>query len=70
MSARGHIGTEVQNKSESVISVSKEVSEEYYSKVEHKFARGLDFEDFSFSVEGGLPQVLIKDEHKPKNASF
>lgn len=70
MSARGHIGTEVQNKSESVISVIKEIGEDYLSKVEHKFARGLDFDDFSFEIIGGLPQAILKKEHEPKEIPF
>jgi len=70
MSARGHIGTEVQNKSESVISVSKESMEESFSNVEHKFARGMDFQDFSFFIENNIPYVALKSEHKPKTEPF
>lgn len=69
MSARGHIGTEVQNKSEAVLSVSKDVVEDIFSIVEHKFAKGLDFEDFCFSIEGGLPEVSLK-EHEKETSPF
>jgi len=63
-SARGHIGTEIQNKSEAVISVTKDLEDKIYSNVKHEFARGMDFEDFSFEIIGGLPQIAQKEEVK------
>jgi len=63
-SARGHIGTEIQNKSETVISITKDSEEDNCSNVKHEFARGMDFEDFSFSIIGGLPEINVKDEEK------
>lgn len=65
-SARGHIGTEIQNKSETVISVTKDIGLPDSSDVEHKFARGLDFEKFSFNINGGLPEINEKDEEEKK----
>ena len=60
-SARGHIGSEIQNKSETVISVTKDITDREISNVKHEFARGMDFEDFSFIIAGGLPQINLKE---------
>lgn len=45
---RGHIGTEIMNKSETVITVSKEGEN---SKVEPKVCRNIDFKPFCFTVD-------------------
>lgn len=63
--ARGHIGTELINKAESVLSVEKDNE---ISIVRPKFIRGKDFEPFAFGVDdNGLPYIL-KDwvDGKPK----
>lgn len=53
--ARGHIGTEVQNKSETVIQVK--AGENGLSKVTCLFSRGLQFPEFLFRIEDGLPKI-------------
>lgn len=52
--ARGHIGTEIMNKSETVIKVSKEGN---LSRVICEYSRGIPFNDFYFSIEDGLPTI-------------
>jgi KaiC/GvpD/RAD55 family RecA-like ATPase len=53
--ARGHIGTEILNKAELVISVTKNGES---SEVKAEFSRGRDFEPFFMSVdESGLPYI-------------
>ena len=51
---RGHIGTELMNKSETIISVTKDGD---LSKVEPKYCRNIDFETFYFRInENSLPE--------------
>lgn len=51
---RGHIGTELMNKSETIISVTKDGD---LSKVEPKYCRNIDFETFYFRInENNLPE--------------
>lgn len=58
--ARGHLGTEIVNKSESVISVSKEKGEDY-TKVEPEYMRGIDFDPFYFEVIEGIPWICSEN---------
>lgn len=54
--ARGHLGTELINKAESVISVEKDKD---VSIVKPEYMRGQDFEPFAFSVDSdGIPYIL------------
>jgi len=54
--ARGHVGTELVNKAETVISIEKK---EEISIVKPEQCRGKDFEPFAFSVDSeGLPYIL------------
>ena len=54
--ARGHLGTEIVNKAESVISVEKDNE---VSLVKPVFLRGKDFEPFGFSIDAaGMPYFL------------
>jgi len=66
--ARGHIGTEIVNKSETVIQVAKAKSKEY-SVVTSVYTRGQETKEFQFKIENGLP-VIETDElgnyHEPK----
>lgn len=50
--ARGHVGTEAVNKSETVLRITKEND---VSIVESEYLRSVDFEKFSFRIESGLP---------------
>ncbi len=61
--ARGHIGAELTNKAETVISVEKDNN---ISIVRPEFVRGKDFEPFAFAVdERGLPYIF--DDWKEAN---
>jgi len=55
--ARGHIGTEIVNKSETVISVRK--TENNTSIVAPEFMRDIDFPEFSFRIDNnGIPVIV------------
>jgi hypothetical protein len=54
--ARGHIGSEIVNKSESVISVNK-MKDKTYSLVRSEYTRGEEMTEFKFSIENGLPVI-------------
>jgi hypothetical protein len=58
--ARGHAGTELTNKSETVFRVKKDPDDpKYCSIVEGEYTRGMGFDPFTFSINSeGLPQVL------------
>ncbi len=57
--SRGHIGTELQNKAESVIRVSRDQDNKAHSKVEPVYLRDLEFQDFFFEIlENGIPEVV------------
>jgi RecA-family ATPase len=55
--ARGHIGTELVNKSETVISINKVFGDTMFSEVKSLFTRGHEIKDFFFSIEGSIPVV-------------
>lgn len=66
--ARGHLGTELVNKANSVISVTKCDKDKNNSLVSSEYCRGKDFETFYFSVdENGKPIILNinPSERKP-----
>lgn len=56
-SVRGHLGTELVNKSESIISIEKN-EDGYLSIVKPLFSRNRDFEEFAFYVDdNGIPHL-------------
>lgn len=62
--ARGHIGTELTNKAESVMSVTKNADEVFTCHAE--YTRAKPFEDISFKIdENGLPEIL--EDYRPKS---
>ena len=62
--SRGHLGTELNNKSETVLMVTKDKNDKDISSVESVFMRDKDFEPFAFSIdENGLPYLLY--DYKP-----
>lgn len=64
--ARGHLGTEIVNKSESVISVTRDTHDPSISIVEPEYCRENDFPAFAFKIdEKGMPYVL-NDWQPPK----
>jgi hypothetical protein len=57
--ARGHLGTEIINKAESVISVTKDSNDPDTSIVEPEYIREREFRPFAFRVgEDGLPRII------------
>jgi len=56
--ARGHLGTELTNKSETVVSVSK-AENKNVSVISAEFCRDKDFEPIAFSIDiHGLPNII------------
>ncbi|GAG75808.1 unnamed protein product, partial [marine sediment metagenome] len=54
--SRGHLGTELNNKAESVINVEKSREENNISNITCEMLRSIDFEPFAFEVnDNGLP---------------
>ena len=68
--ARGHLGTELMNKCESVINVTKE-KDSYISTVSSEHMRGKEFEPFSFMINSeGIPELCnkpIKESNSKKS---
>lgn len=65
--ARGHLGTEVINKAETVISVTRDSQDSSISIVEAEYCRDKDFPPFAFKIDDkGLPYVL-NDWQPPKD---
>lgn len=71
--ARGHIGTELINKSETVLSVTKSAENKDISIVEAEFCRNKEPDPFAFEIIDGLP-VLVSDYEirtsKPKDTDL
>ncbi len=79
--ARGHIGTEIINKAETTISITKKEKTNIFA-VSCDYSRDLAFEDFGFIIQDGLPvgaelppegqmkgkdpQKISNDEHSQK----
>jgi hypothetical protein len=55
--ARGHLGTELMNKAETIISVNKEKGSNF-SDVSPEYMRDEEFESFQFTIKDGLPVVV------------
>lgn len=69
LNARGHIGTEILNKAETVLSVCKEAKTNTFV-VSCEYSRDIAFDDFGFIIDNGeiLPSNLSQDENtKNKN---
>jgi hypothetical protein len=77
--ARGHVGTELINKAESVLSIAKDSTDNELSIVTPEYFRGREFEPFAFSInEHGLPGISdnfiyreskeVKRDKEKKNA--
>lgn len=73
--ARGHIGTELTNKAETVLSVEKSGEDKDVSTVKTAHIRAMDFEPFAFRINAdGLPELVggykisEKGESKAKKA--
>lgn len=59
--ARGHIGTELINKAETTLSVTKNEKDERISIVEAQFCRGIEPEPFAFEIDGNGIPVIVED---------
>jgi hypothetical protein len=63
---RGHIGTELMNKAETVLEVMKVKDSPQYSVIKPYMVRGMDFDPIYFTIEDGVPVVdKYYDEFKP-----
>ncbi len=61
--ARGHIGTYLVNKAETVLSVTKDTKDQQVSIVRAEYSRDMDIKDFAFTIdENGLPVLAEKSE--------
>jgi hypothetical protein len=57
--ARGHLGTELVNKAETVLSVTKSAENKEISIVEAEYCRDKDPEPFAFEIDSyGMPQIV------------
>ena len=59
LNARGHIGTEIDNKAETTLSVAKSKQNKDISEVNPDYCRNLDFEPFAFTMDEDFKPVLI-----------
>lgn len=55
---RGHIGTELMNKAETVIRIEKIEKDTTISKISCDMMRGLDFDPIYFTINENIPEVL------------
>lgn len=63
---RGHIGTELMNKAETVIKVEKLEQDKDVSKISCDMVRGIEFEPIYFRIVDNLPEIIVNyiDETK------
>ena len=67
--ARGHIGTEINNKAETVIKVEKDKPDENISKVSAVLTRAQTFPTFAFCINDHILPELVEDYvSEPKKA--
>lgn len=66
--SRGHLGTELNNKAETVLKITKDDMDKDISSVSASYIRDIDFDTFAFRIdEKGLP-VLVED-YKTKSST-
>lgn len=66
LNVRGHVGTELLNKSETTLTVTKDPKTNIFV-VSCDYSRDLGFEDFGFTIEDGLPKATaIPEEGQAK----
>jgi len=56
---RGHIGTELMNKAETVLRVEKMEDDLRISKLSCDMVRGLDFDPIYFTINENLPELVV-----------
>jgi RecA-family ATPase len=59
--ARGHLGSELMNKAESVIAIDM-IEGSQYSDIKSVYMRDGDFESFQFTISDGLPVICGYEE--------
>lgn len=65
---RGHLGTELNNKAETVLQVTKDEFDKSISSVTSMYIRDIDFEPFAFRInDNSLPELV--DDYKPKQST-
>lgn len=65
---RGHLGTELNNKAETVLQVTKNELDKDISSVSSMYIRDIDFNPFAFRINSiGLPEPV--DDYQPKQAT-
>lgn len=61
---RGHIGTELMNKAETVIRVEKDKEDTGISTISCDMVRGLDFEPIQFRIVDNIPELISTNASK------
>ena len=65
---RGHIGTELNHKAETILQISRNEDDGKVSEVHAALIRDRDFPPFAFQInDEGLPEVIEGFDFKPKN---
>lgn len=72
LNARGHLGTELINKAETTVSITRETDNKEVSRVVAEYTRDKEFDPFAFMVnDDGLPEIVEgwkkKDENKRRS---
>lgn len=71
---RGHVGTELNNKAETVLQVSKSTTDDEVTEVSASCIRAMDFSPFAFRVnDNGLPEIAdgyTFNRQKPQTFSY
>jgi len=66
--ARGHIGSELTNKAETVLSVAKDQKYPDISVVTPEYCRGIESASFAFRINGeGIPELTEESDSREKN---
>lgn len=66
--ARGHLGTELVNKAETVISVTKNEQDKDISIVQAEYCRNIEPEPFAFEITDGLPAIVENYELRTESS--
>ena len=66
---RGHIGTELMNKAETVLQVEKMEDDKMISKIKCNMVRGLEFEPIYFTIENNIP-ILTEYNGNDETGTF
>ena len=65
--ATGWLGSAMMKKSELIVSVARNEYNKYFTDVNCDLSRGMGFEKFSFTINDGLPEVVVDIEAETKN---